>query len=84
MTDQSDHSGGGIALSGKEFWREPSLIARDVEADKVTDRLDIFFESIKLFWIFPRYRSAVPSGYRINKDQIGYLNLLLASPSSIS
>ena len=59
-----------ITLADQKLGRVPAFVAGDIEADKVTDRLDILFQAVKLFGLFAWCRAAVAGTDRVDKDEI--------------
>src|SRR4030042_11830 len=63
--------GGAITFADEELGGSPALVACGVQADKITHRLDILLEAMKLLWFFTRDCPAETRAHRVDKHQVG-------------
>ena len=59
-----------IAFADQEFRRSPAIIARDVLIDEIGEPVGILDDAVELRRCFPRGRTAVPRGNRVDEDEV--------------
>ncbi len=64
---------GAIRLADQKFWREPAVVTRGVQTDKIADQFNVFFEAVPLLRRNALHRSRVARVHRINENEIGLI-----------
>src|SRR5512143_3371141 len=54
VSREAGGAGGTITLANQELGGRPALVARGVQANEITYRLDILLENVELLWFFTR------------------------------
>src|SRR3954467_8375162 len=63
-------TGCAITFASQEFWRVPTLILCQKNADDIGDGIEILFHSVELLGIFTWGMPAEAGGYRIDEDKV--------------
>src|SRR5258706_1176897 len=62
-----------IRFADQKFRREPAVIPRGIQTDKISDRLNILFEAMPFLRLHTLHGSAVASIHRVNENQISLI-----------
>src|SRR5689334_9676834 len=73
ISRQARRTGGAIALADQKLWREPAVIARRVQPDKIPHRLNILAKLMPLLRLLSIGGATVTRADRVDEDQVRFI-----------
>ena len=64
---------GAIGFACQEFWREPAVIACDVQADEIANGFNILLEAVPILCLLTFHGTAVACAHRVNENEVGVI-----------